>query len=713
MLQQTLQQAVQWHQAGRLAEAERLYAQLLSQAPQMFEALHLMGLLRLNQGRLDEAIAFMERALQVRPDAPETLTNYGLALVSLGRAVEALPVLEKVAKASPGNAAVRSNIGGVLHRLGRNQEALSVLDAALVLAPRDAGALTNRGLVLQALDRTQEAVDSFTRALTVQPASIAALNGRGLAHRALNHHAAALTDFEAILRDHPGHLGAQANRAATLWALGRMDDALAAYDAVLAVDPNMVEALASRANLLWTAKMALGPALADTERLAKLTPERPGVAGDLLHMRLYAGDWRDFAQLKTALDAGVRAGKPVADPFVYQGLCDNPADLLACARIHAAAKYPAQPPLFAPARRGGRIRVGYVSGEFRTQATAHLTAGLYEHHDRARFEVIAFDNSRYEESPMRARLERAFDRMIDITALSDAEAAACVAAEGVDILVNLNGYFGRGRMGVFAYRPAPVQVNYLGFPGTLGASYMDYILADAVVIRPCEEAFYAETVMRLPHSYQINDNRRGLLPAPSRGALGLPDDAFVFCHFNYSYKILPEMFASWMRILAAAPGSVLWLLKTDDLFEANLRAAARAAGLDAERLIFAPQLPAQQHVARLAAGDLFLDSLPYGAHTTGSDALWAGLPLLTCRGHAFAGRVGASLLTALGLPELIAEDMASYEAMAVALARDPARLAGLRARLAASRGAAPLFDTAATTRAIEAAYETMMARVAR
>lgn len=715
MLQKTLQQAVQLHQAGRLAEAERLYAQLLSQAPQMFEALHLMGLVRLQQNRLDEAVAFMEQALKLRPGAPETLTNYGLALVSLGRPAEALPVLEQVASASPGNVAVRSNIGGVLQQLGRSGEALAVLDQALAIAPRDAGALTNRGLVLQALDRTQEAVESFTQALAVQPASLQALNGRGLAYRALNRHAEALADFESILRSHPGHLGAQANRAATLWALGRVDDALAGYDAVLAVDPNMVDALASRANLLWTAKMALGPALADTERLAGLAPDHPGIQGDLLHMRLYAGDWRDFDDVKAALDAGVRAGRSEVDPFVYQGLCDNPADLLACAKIHAMAKYPAQPPLCAAGakRQSGRIRLGYISGEFRTQATAHLTAGLYEHHDRARFEVIAFDNSRREQSPMRARLERGFDRMIDITALSDAEAAARVAAEGIDILVNLNGYFGRGRTGVFAHRPAPVQVNYLGFPGTLGASYMDYILADAVVIPPGEEAFYTETVMRLPHSYQVNDNRRGLLPAPSRAALGLSEGAFVFCHFNYSYKILPAMFASWMRILAAAPDSVLWLLKTDDLFEKNLRAAAHAACVDADRLIFAPQLPVEQHVARLAAGDLFLDSLPYGAHTTGSDALWAGLPLLTCRGRAFAGRVGASLLTALGLPELIAEDREAYETMAVALARDPARLAALRGRLAANRSTTPLFDTAASTRAIEAAYETMMARVAR
>ena len=715
MFQQTLQQAVQLHQTGRLGEAEQLYAQLLSQQPDMFEALHLMGLLRLNQNRLDEAIGFMQRALQVRPDAPEALTNYGLALASLGRPAEALPVLERVAAASPRNAAVRSNIAGVLQKLGRNDEALAMLDQALALAPRDAVALTNRGLVLHALGRTAEAVDSFTRALAILPASVPALNGRGLALRALNRHAAALADFDSILRDNPGHLGVQANRAAALWSLGRVDEALAVYDAVLAADPDMVEALASRASLLWTAKMALAPALADTERLARLAPDRADVAGDLLHLRLYAGDWRDFDSQKTALDAVVRAAKPVVDPFIYQGVCDNPADLLACAKIHAASRYPAQPPLCAPgvARkdRGPRIRLGYVSGEFRTQATAHLTAGLYEHHDRARFEVLAFDNSRRDQSPMRARLESAFDRMIDITALSDAEAAARIAAEGIDILVNLNGYFGRHRMGVFAHRPAPVQVNYLGFPGTLGVPYMDYILADTVVIPPGEEDFYTETVMRLPHSYQVNDDRRGSMPAPSRAALGLPQDAFVFCHFNYSYKILPEMFASWMRILAAVPGSVLWMLSTDALFETSLRAAAQAVGVDAGRLIFGPQLPVAQHVARLAAGDLFLDSLPYGAHTTASDALWAGLPLLTCRGRAFAGRVGASLLTALELPELIAEDMASYEALAVTLAHDPARLANLRARLAANRATAPLFDTAASTRAIEAAYEAMMARL--
>jgi predicted O-linked N-acetylglucosamine transferase (SPINDLY family) len=423
-----------------------------------------------------------------------------------------------------------------------------------------------------------------------------------------------------------------------------------------------------------------------------------------------ACDWRDLAATAARLDDGVRAGKPVVEPFAYLPVSSSPADLAACAEIFVRDHYPGAPSVQRPARgTRTRLRIGYLSGEFQEQATAHLTAGLYECHDRDRFEVIAFDNGPDDGSAMRQRLMAAFDGHIDITSLSDHAAATRIAAEGIDILVGLNGLFGRHRTSVFAMRPAPVQVSYLGFPGTMGADYMDYIVADRVVVPDGEQRFYREQVVWLPHSYQINDNRRAVSPAPSRVECGLPQNGFVFCNFNNAYKHNPQMFALWLRLLGAVEGSVLWLLESNAIAPENLRRAAAAAGIAPERLIFAPFQPAAQNLARLALADLALDALPVGAHTGASDLLWAGTPLLTCRGTAFSGRVAASLLAALDMPELVTESLAEYEALALKLAREPQTLKALRKKLQRNRATAPLFDTQATTRALEAAYTRMWA----
>jgi predicted O-linked N-acetylglucosamine transferase (SPINDLY family) len=380
--------------------------------------------------------------------------------------------------------------------------------------------------------------------------------------------------------------------------------------------------------------------------------------------------------------------------------------LQACARIHAQDLYPEVPntPRHDPASRRvrGKIRLGYLSGEFRDQATAILMAGLYEQHDRERFEIIAVDNGSADASAMTQRLKAAFDGWIDIGGDRDADAAAKIRAAGIDILVNLNGYFGKHRMAVFAHRPAPLQVNYLGFPGTLGAPYMDYIIADATVIPEGEQRFYDEKVVTLPGCYQANDNKgRPTAPSPTRSEAGLPERGFVFCNFNQSYKLTPETFAGWMRILKQVDGSVLWLLQDTAPFAENILRHAGDHGVAPERILFAPNLPPAQHLARMKLADLFLDGLPYNAHTTGSDALWAGLPLLTRRGTAFAGRVAASLLTAAGLPELVTQSAEAYESLAVTLATDPAALGALKARLSHD---CPLFDTGLFRRNIEAAY---------
>jgi predicted O-linked N-acetylglucosamine transferase (SPINDLY family) len=708
--QEAIQRAMPLHQAGRLAEAEALYSQVLAANPNSFPALHLMGLLRWQQQRIGEALELMEKALKVQPGAPETLSNYAMALSSLGRNQEALAILDEALKARPANSKALANRGAIKCRLGKAEEGLKDFEAALAIDPKHVEALNNRGLTLHGLTRYEEAVAAFDALLKLVPDYFEGRNNRGLAFRELGRNLEALADFERVAVLSPSHAGAHLNRASVLWRMEKLDEALEAYDKALAIKPDFPEALESRSNLYWTRKRDLLPALRDMARLNEIAPDWPYAQGNLLHLKMHAADWRDFRRDKARLDGAVRAGKPVVEPFVYQGLSESPSDVLACAEIYAAREYPPAARLAKKTpHRDGRIRLGYVSGEFRAQATMYLAAGLFENHDRRRFEVIGFDNSRDDGSWMRKRVAGGFDKFIPIANLSDRDAAARIAIEEIDILVNLNGYFGKMRPGIFAMRPAPIQVNYLGFPGTMGADYMDYVLADHVLIGEEEQRFYRERVVRLPGSYQINDSTRLPVAPSARLQHGLPDEAFVFCHFNYGYKITPELFESWMRILTEVPGSLLWLLSGNPLFEQNLRAEAARLGVDDSRLIFAPPLELDPHLARLPLGDLFLDSLISNAHTTASDALWAGLPLLTRRGETFAGRVAASLLHAVGLPELVTDSLEDYEEMAIRLGRDPALLKRYRDRLVETRGSAALFDTVRTTRHIEAAYEKMQA----
>jgi predicted O-linked N-acetylglucosamine transferase (SPINDLY family) len=556
----------------------------------------------------------------------------------------------------------------------------------------------------------EDALECFDRVLRLRPDYLEARNSRGLALKAMGQTGQSLAEFDRVLKEKPDHLRALINRATVLGAMGRAEQELQSYDRALAAQPDMVEALIGRAYCLRTYKNDLAGAIADQERAVAIQPDYPYARGDLVHMKMLAAEWRDLAGELVVLNQGVHEGKRVVNPYVYQGLSSSPADLLASAKIYTQDKYPPLPFPRHHRRRQGKIRLGYLCSDFRAQATMHLSAGLFEHHDRSRFEVIGFDNSPEDGSPMRHRVIAAFDRFVPIQTLSDRAAAHLIAESEIDILVNLNGYFGTPRMGVCAHRPALLQVNYLGFPGSLGAEYMDYILADAEVIPRGEEQFYSEKVVRLPNSYQINDSLRPR-PAPgSRAAHGLEETDFVFCHFNYSYKLTPEIFAVWLRLLSSVPSSVLWLLESNALFAANLRREAERAGIDPARLVFAPPIETSAHLSRLALGDLFLDSLPYNAHTTASDALWAGLPLITCRGKAFAGRVAASLLRAMGLPELVTNSLDEYESLALLLANDRKLLQSYRDRL--TRGPAQLhpFNTARTTRQIETAYEAMMAR---
>jgi predicted O-linked N-acetylglucosamine transferase (SPINDLY family) len=360
---------------------------------------------------------------------------------------------------------------------------------------------------------------------------------------------------------------------------------------------------------------------------------------------------------------------------------------------------------------GGRIRVGYFSADFRDHATMHLMAGLLELHDRERFEVTGFSFGPVVRDVVRARVERACERFVEVGERSDREVAQLARELSIDIAVDLKGYTSDARPGIFAHRAAPVQVGYLGYPGTLGAGYVDYLIADRVLVPEGSEGYYAEQLVYLPHSYQVNDAKRRIAGRRyEREELGLPREGFVYCCFNNNYKIMPATFGSWMRILERVPGSVLWLLEDNAQAAKNLRAAAVVHGVQPERLVFAPRVVAGEHLARHRCADLFIDTLPCNAHTTASDALWAGLPVLTCLGEGFAARVAGSLVRAVGLPELVVESMEHYEELAVRLAGEPQRLEGLRRRLECNRGAAPLFDTERQARHLESAYALIHAR---
>jgi predicted O-linked N-acetylglucosamine transferase (SPINDLY family) len=709
MLVQWIKDGMALHQAGRLADAEALYAKSLKLDKDCYPALHLMGVLRLQQNRAAEALPYIQRALRVQPNAPDTLLNQGIALERVGRYADALAPLQGLVRSTPNDSRAWSAHGALLFKLQRHQEALASLDRAVSLDPRSADAWMNRGLILAAVGRNEEALDCFDRVLRLRPDYVETRYSRALALKSLGRPLDALADLDRVLLEKPEHLPALVQRADLLESMGQADQALQSYERALSVQPDMVEALVSRAHCLVAGKRDLAAATADLEHAVATQPDFPFVRGDLLHLKMLAADWRDLAAQLEQLAQGVRKGMRVVNPYVYQGLSSSPADLLAAARIYTQYKYPPQSLPQRHSRRPGQIRLGYLCSDFCAQATMHLAAGLFEHHDRSAFEVIGFDNSPEDGSPMRRRVSAAFDKFEPIQVLSDRDAALLIAKHEIDILVNLNGYFGKPRMGVCALRPAPIQVNYLGFPGSLGAEYMDYILADSEVIPQGEEQFYSERVVRLPNSYQINDSRRPRPEPTSRASHGLAEAAFVFCDFNNSYKVTPEIFALWLRLLKSVQPSVLWLLESNSLFAANLRSEAIREGIDPDRLVFAPPMEISAHLSRLALADLFLDTLPYNAHTTASDALWAGVPVITCRGTAFPGRVAASLLRAVGLPELITNSPGEYETLALTLARDGELLRSYRDRLTRDPTRHPLFDTARTTRQIEMAYERMMA----
>jgi protein O-GlcNAc transferase len=607
------------------------------------------------------------------------LLQQALVLHRRGALAEAAAHYADVLRADPANAEAHCYLGMIACQQGRFAEGAECARQSLAYDPANARAHVLLGRALAALGQPDAALSSFDRAIAMEPSAARAHGHRADLLAELSRNGEAIESYDRALALAPDAVADWFNRGGALIAVGRYEEAIASFERAAALDPKLGRADVLRAPLFLS--------------------------------KLRLCDWTNYHDEAAQLVSMIGANQPLSVPYAAFFLPCSPAEQLQCARRYVQDQA-AQPSLW----RGeiyshDRIRLAYLSADFREHATSHLMAGLFEQHDRSRFEIMALSFGEDDDSAIRHRVAAAFDRFIDVRGKSDQDIAELMRRHEIDIAVDLMGFTKDNRHGALARRPAPIQVNYLGYPGTMGASFIDYIIADATVIPEEHEACYAERVVRLPGSYQANDNKRPIASAtPSRRDCGLRDDGFVFCCFNNTQKLNPDTFDVWMRVLQAVDNSVLWLLEGSATASANLCVAAERRGVAARRLIFAANTSLPEHLARQRLADLFLDTLPYNAHTTASDALWAGLPVLTQTGTSFAGRVATSLLRALGVPELITATPQDYERRAIELAKDPSGLAALRRKLAVNRATTPLFDTALFARRIEAAYTAMHRR---
>jgi predicted O-linked N-acetylglucosamine transferase (SPINDLY family) len=675
---------------------------------------------------------------------PEIFHNQGIALAQQNRLAEALVLLDKALGLNPNYGDAHNNRGVILQQLGRMEEAVASYDRALRLRPDNPGAWYNRGNALVQLKRMDDAVASYDKALKFAPSHVETLMNRGYALMHLKRADQALASFEKVTRIKPGYPDAHHNRGRALADLNRLEDAVVSYDVALQLKPDYAAAHNDRGNALLRRKQ-LGDALASYERAVQSKPDyaeayfnRGTVLAELkqvaeaiadldraLRIRSDNGpaqvlkayyqakicDWSSRTHRADALAPGIDSDG--IQPFLLLGMDDDPSRQLARAKRWANENYLVAPNLRPrTGARPGKLRIGYFSADFRDHPVMQLMARLLELHDRNRFEVHLFSFGEDVQDAMRDRAWKSADQFHDAGSLSDHALVELARELGIDIAIDLMGYTKGSRTEVFSHRVAPLQVNYLGYPGTMGAAFMDYIIADKWVVPDADRPFYTEKVIHLPHTYMPSDNSRAIAEDRfSRADMGLPESGFVFCCFNNSYKISPAEFDVWMRLLGKVPGSVLWLSRDNEVAGANLYREAQARGIDRERLIFAERMPSHaDYMARYRCADLFLDTFNYNAHTTANDALWAGLPLITKPGQSFAARVAASLLNAIGMPELVTDSLDTYEELALALATNPVRLATLKTKLAANRLATPLFDSEAFTREIEKAYDAIFER---
>ena len=689
-----IQEAVALHQSGQLDAAETQYRKLLNFLPSNTTLLTNLGVILRRKGKLEDAVRIVGKSLQINPNQLYALNNHGNALQDLGRFDEALASYDRAIVLKPDYADAYFNQGNALKELNRLDEALASYDRAITLKPDYAEAYSNRGVTLRDLKRLDDALVSYQRAITIKPIHPSAYYNQGNALQELKRLDEALASYERAIALKSDFAEAYYARGNALQDLSRLDEALASYEYAITLKPDYADTYLNRGNALKSLKR-LDQALTSYEHAITLNPDIDFILGYSLHTKMHLCVWDDLAEHINELNHKINLNEKVVQPFEMLALHDDPNIQKKTAEIFAHQKYPVNHilPKIDCYPHHSKIRIGYFSADFWDHPVSNLTVELYETHDRNQFEIYAFSFGLDTKDQVNLRIKAGVDHFHDVRALSDKEVAMLSRRFEIDIAVDLGGFTANCRAGIFAIQAAPIQISYIGYLGTMGANYYDYLLADQTIIPENNQQYYSEKIAYLP-SYQVNDSKQ-LLPSTvfTRQDIGLPETGFVFCCFNNTFKITPTTFDGWARILKQVVGSVLLLYVDNESAKPNLIKEIALRGIDASRLVFGKRLPMLDYLARYRTADLFLDTLPYNAGTTASDALKMGLPVLTCIGESFASRVAASLLNAVNLPELITTTQEQYESLAIELALHPEKLIALKGKLANNLPTAPLYNT--------------------
>ena len=648
-----------------------------------------------------------ENILSVDKKNFDALFFLGVILIKFKNYKKARDLLEQVVLIKPNFADAYNNIGICLEKLNDLDGAIKNYNLAINNRPNFAEAHNNIGVVFQKLRNFDQAILQYKKAISYKNLYLDAYINLANLFKETKQFEEAIKNYDLAINLNPNLAEVYNNKGNALKEIRKFEEAIKNYDLAINLKPNFAEAYFNTATTLQDIKN-FEKAVLYFEKALLLDKEIPFCKGYLLHAKMLCCNWSGLNELYKEIYNDVEKNRYSATPFGYQAICDDESNLQKCAQLYSSKRFPEiKNNLFSKkVSKNKKIKIGYLCGEFREQATSILMTEVWEKHNKEDFEIIAFDSGWDDNSLRRNRIINAFDKFIDISKVSDLDAAKIIYKEQIDILINLNGFFGTGRPVVFSYRPAGIQINYLGFPGTIGSKYIDYILCDQTVVPLESKKFYNEKIIYLPDSYQANDTKRNISNKKFlREELSLPNESFVFCCFNNNYKITPNMFDVWARLLKKIDNSVLWLIEGNPEATENLKKEAKIRNIDVSRLIFAKRMKLEDHLARHKNADLFLDTLPYNAHTTASDSLWAGLPVLTCLGKAFPGRVAASLLRSLDLPELITYSENEYISKAEELALNPEKLTLIKNKLDINKFSQPLFNIELFCRSLESAFK--------